>query len=371
MRNVILTPSSYRYFCTRITLRKKNLITTAQYNRLLNMDISQIIRFIGETDYHEEINSLSSSLSGLILVEAALSGNLARTYRSIIDIAPGAIKELTVQYFSRWDIENVLLIMRGCQFAIPSHRICDVLIPAGVISKNQLEELLTLSSIEDVVKNLIQWEYYHIVADALAHGYRKGMFAELENRLYQAYYKKLLDEALFGIRGGNMVLPHLRFEIDITNVRTVFRLRAGSRTSDIRPYIIPGGNQHIEDYQRLYLVDDRDEFIREMERARILKILTEALRDLRCDQSVCEADAAQVIWRRWADRKTPLYTVMLAVNRMLLHHLDGLSRRYPFSVTPVLSYLEHKRYEVLNLRAIVRGKQFGVNPDFIRQHLVM
>jgi len=62
---------------------------------------------------------------------------------------------------------------------------------------------------------------------------------------------------------------------------------------------------------------------------------------------------------------------MLSVNAMLLHHLDGLARRHQFSVMPILSYLEHKRYEVMNLREIARGKQFGVNPDFIRQHLVM
>lgn len=335
------------------------------------MDISQIIRYIGETDYHEEINTLSGSLSGLVLVEAALTGNLARTYQTIIGIAPGAIKELAVQYFSRWDIENILLVMRGCQFTIPAHRIRDVLIPAGIFSKQELDNLLSLNTTEDIIKNLHRWEYHQIVADKMATGYRRGVFAELENLLYQAYYKNLLDEATSGIRGGHMILPHLKFEIDITNVRTVFRFRAGSRTSDIRPYIIPGGNQHKDDYQRLYMVNDRDEFIKEMEKARILRILTEALRDLRCDPLVCEDDAAQVIWSRWADRKTPLYTVMLAVNRMLLHNLDGLSRRYPFSVTPVLSYLEHKRYEVLNLRAIVRGKQFGLNPDFIRQHLVM
>jgi V/A-type H+-transporting ATPase subunit C len=135
--------------------------------------------------------------------------------------------------------------------------------------------------------------------------------------------------------------------------------------------MIPGGYRTPNDFQRLYGVTDREEFVNELSNAGILALLTKALGTLRCDKSVCDTDAAEFIWSRWAAHKTPLYTIVLAVNTMLLHHLDGLARRHQFSVLPIISYLERKKYEVMNLRAIARGKQFGVNPDFIRQHLVI
>ncbi|KAF5091892.1 V-type ATP synthase subunit C [anaerobic digester metagenome] len=335
------------------------------------MELSQIIRFIGESGYHEEVHTLSSQYSEISLIEHALTANLAATYRNILSIAPGALRELAELYFSRWDIENVMLIMRGCQFHIPDDRIEAVLIPAGVIEPSCFTHLLTLRTIQEIAENLPSWKHHSLISSKIASGYRRGLFAELENDLYLAYYQNLLFEARYGIRGGDVIVPHLKFEIDIFNIRNVFRLRAGSKVSDITPYMIQGGYLSSQDFQRLYQVTDREEFVRELGRAGILSILTEALRNLRCDESVCEADAADVVWRRWAAHKTPLYTVMLAVNGMLLHHLDGLSRRHPFSVLPLLSYLEHKRYEVMNLRAIARGKQFGVSPDFIRQHLVM
>ncbi len=371
MHHYLVTPSSYRYICTRIGLRKKSLITPEQYNRLLNMELSQIIRFIGESGYHEEVHTLASAYSEIELIEHALTRNLAHTYQSILKIAPGALHELAELYFSRYDIENIMLILRGCQFQIPPERIRAVLIPAGVLTPAQLDSLLSLRSIREIAEHHSSWVYGGIVSERIADGYRRGLFASLENELYKAYYENLLTDARFGIRDGDVMLPHLKFEIDIQNIRNVFRLRAGSRIADITPFMIPGGYLTPEDFQRLYMVSDREAFVNELSRAGIIAILTEALRNLRCDESICEADAADVVWRRWAARKTPLYTVMLSVNTMLLHHLDGLARRHPFSVLPIISFLEHKRYEVMNLRAIARGKQFGVSPDFIRQHLVM
>ena len=371
MHHYLVTPSSYRYICTRIGLKKKSLITPDQYSRLLNMELPQIIRFIGESGYHEEVHTLSSAYSDIELIEHALTENLAKTYRSILSIAPGALRELAEQYFSRWDIENVMLILRGCQFHIPGDRIRAVFIPAGVLDPPALDHLLTLRSIHEIADHLSSWVHHDIISARITDGYRRGLFASLENELYLAYYDNLLSDARFGIRGGDVILPHLRFEIDILNIRNIFRLRAGSKVSDITPFMVSGGYMTPEDFQRLYGVTDREAFVSELSRAGILTILTEALKNLRCDENVCEADAADVVWRRWAAHKTPLYTVMLSVNTMLLHHLDGLARRHQFSVLPIISYLEHKRYEIANLRAIARGKQFGVNPDFIRQHLVM
>ncbi len=371
MHHYLVTPSSYRYICTRIEKKKKSLITPEQYNRLLNMELSQFLRFIGESGYDEEVHTLSSSFSEIERIEQALTRNLANTYRNILSIAPGALHEMAERYFTRYDIENIMLILRGCQFQIPPERIRAVFIPAGVLTPAQLDHLLSLRTIREISEHLSSWPYAGVVSRVISEGYRRGLFASLENELYLQYYENLIADARFGIRGGDVILPHLRFEIDIQNIRNVFRLRAGSRMADITLYMIPGGDLPPEDFQRLYTVSDREAFVSELSRAGIISILTEALRNLRCDASICETDAADVVWRRWAARKTPLYTVMLAVNTMLLHHLDGLARRHPFSVLPIISYMEHKRYEVANLRAIARGKQFGVSPDFIRQHLVM
>lgn len=366
-----VTPTAYIYICTRLTVRKSRLIKRDQYMRLLNMDLNQISRFIGETEYQNEVNELASNLSGIALIEAALTRNLANTCQNVISITPGALHELTERYLARWDIWNVMLVLRGKQFGIPADQIRQVIIPAGGFSPGVIETLLAQRTLPDVVEELKGWELHRVLSDAYAGGYRKGIFAEVENALYMSFYKNLYRDARSGIRGGEAILPYIRFEIDIVNIRDLFRLRAGSRITDIRPYVIPGGNLHPNYFQQMYPIEDKQQFIAGMQQAKILPILMDALQEIRCDSSVCEADAADLIWKRWSERKTPLFATMMAVSRLRLHRLEQIARRYPFSVLPILSYLEHKRYEVINLRAIARGKQFGLDPDHIKRYLIM
>jgi len=339
--------------------------------RLLNMDLNQISRFIGETEYQNEVNELAGSLSGIDLIEGALTRNLAETYQSVVAITPGALHELTERYLARWDVWNVMLVLRSRQFSIPADQIRQVLIPAGGISQPRIESLLAQRTLNDVVEGLEGWEHYPVLKDGFASGYRKGLFGEIENALYMSFYKNLYRDARSGIRGGDAMLPYLRFEIDIINIRNLFRLRAGSRVSDIRQYMIPGGNLRPDYFQQMYSIEEKQQFVSGMQQAKILPILMEAMQDVRCNESVCEADAADLIWKLWAERKTPLFAMMMAVTRLRLRRLELIAKRYPFSVLPILSYLEHKRHEVANLRAIARGKQFGVDPDHIKRYLIM
>jgi V/A-type H+/Na+-transporting ATPase subunit C len=339
--------------------------------RLLNMDLNQISRFIGETEYQNEVNELAGSLSGITLIEGAITRNLAETYQRVVAITPGVLHVLTERYLARWDIWNVMLLLRSRQFDIPADQIKQVLIPAGRISHGLIETLLSQRSLTDVIEGLKGWELYPVLKTGLADGYHKGVFADVENSLYMSFYKNYYRDAKSGIRGGDAILPYLRFEIDIINIRNLFRLRAGSRISDIRPYIIQGGNLKPDFFQQMYPIEDKQQFISGMQQAKILPILLEALQDVRCNESVCEVDAAELIWKLWADRKTPLFAMMMAVSRLRLYRLEQIARRYPFSVLPIISYLEQKRYEVTNLRTIARGKQFGLDPDHIKKYLIM
>lgn len=304
-----------------MTIRKKRLIQPAQYMRLLNMDLNQIIRFIGETEYQDEINKLAGSLSGMILLESALTQNLADTYRDILKMAPGALHELAMSYFARWDISNVLLILRGKEFGIDIKQIREVLIPAGSLSMEKMNLLLQHQTPAESVTFLKDWDYAPILQRFNQGEYHKGRFAELENEMYKLYYTGLYRDAKSGIRGGDALVPQIKFEIDIINVRNTFRIHSGSRVEDIRPYIIPGGNLQPDDFQQVYTTEDREQFIAWVKKTKILGVMTEALQDQNCDPSECEHKSADIIWKRWHERKTPLFGVMMAVNRVMHHHL--------------------------------------------------
>jgi V/A-type H+-transporting ATPase subunit C len=54
-----------------------------------------------------------------------------------------------------------------------------------------------------------------------------------------------------------------------------------------------------------------------------------------------------------------------------LDHMEQLSKINPFSIHPILVYLEKKKYEVFNLRAIARGKESRLAGDTIAKYLVI
>ncbi len=103
----------YIYVCTRMRVRKAKLIPREEYMRMLNMSLPEITRIIQETEYKQEIDELSTVFKGIDLIEVALSWNLAKEYQKILEITPGNLKQFTRSYLRRWDIQNVLTILRG------------------------------------------------------------------------------------------------------------------------------------------------------------------------------------------------------------------------------------------------------------------
>ena len=54
-----------------------------------------------------------------------------------------------------------------------------------------------------------------------------------------------------------------------------------------------------------------------------------------------------------------------------MEQMEKLSKRNPFSIHPILVYLEKKKYEVFNLRALARGKESKLPSEMIGKYLVM
>jgi len=184
----------------------------------------------------------------------------------------------------------------------------------------------------------------------------------------------LLDLGASGCSGCQELNAYLRFEIDITNMRNLLRLHCAEEACDVRAIdqtMIPGGRIPIDLFRRLYGIETEGEFVSAFLATDIAPVLAQAVRELRQDPNFSSFDAAELIWQRWHQRRRPVHEIERAVTRIRLHQLESLSRRHPFSVLPVLAYLERKKYEIANLRAIARGKAFGLPSERIWQYIVL
>jgi V/A-type H+-transporting ATPase subunit C len=332
-------------------VRKSKLLPREEYVRLLQMSLPEIARFIGETEYKREIDELSASFGGIDLIETALSWNLAKEYQAILTITPGSLKDFTEAYLRRWDIQNVLTVLRGKSQGMRPGKIKELLIPAGEFDRATLDRLLNEDGPERVVEALKGRALYPIVAAEFSDAQKTGSYSRMANELYKQFYADLLIMARSGLKGGALFLAFIVLDIDITNIRNLFRFRADEFAEDTRSMMIPGGTFGVEELQQLNTLVDRTEFIRALTAKITNKTLIRVLDSLREAASIREVEIELI--------------------RVQLGEMEKMSKLHPISIHPILVYLEKKKYEIFNLRAIARGKESHLAPDRIRRYLVM
>ena len=341
----------YIYVCTRMRVRKAKLIPREEYMRMLNMSLPEITRIIQETQYKQEIDELSTVFSGIDLIEIALSWNLAKEYQKILEITPGNLKQFTRSYLRRWDIQNVLTILRGRMQGEKTGKIKEILVPAGSLDRVVLDRLLAEDSPEKIIEDLKGNRIYPVLSREYPATKESGSFSRMENELYKQFFAEIIEEAESGIKGGTQFLDFIRFDIDIRNIKTLFRLRADTFEEDARDMYIAGGVLSTADFVNLNTIRDLGEFIDLLKTKIRNNLLISLLDELKSEKAIGDVETR--------------------LTRVQLEQMERISKRNPFSIHPILVYLEKKKYEVFNLRALARGKESKLSSERIAEYLVV
>jgi V/A-type H+-transporting ATPase subunit C len=231
-------PVKYAYITGRVRAMKTKLIPGEMYPRMMAMDISEIARYLEETQYKDEIDALSKDYSGVELIEHATFANLAKIYRRLLEVSIDEPSFLILEYLRRWDVWNIKTLIRGKYYGASDTEIIKYLVPAGELSPDFLAELAKKDSVQEVISAFDGTDY----ASALAQYDGKDL-ASLENALDKLYYFRM-ERAVGGTLsvGGGLLLKYVRREIDIKNLITLFRMnRAGIDAAVIQENLIPGG----------------------------------------------------------------------------------------------------------------------------------
>jgi V/A-type H+-transporting ATPase subunit C len=341
----------YIYVCTRMRVRKAQLLPKEEYMRMLNMSLNEITRVIEETQYKQEIDELGASFKGINLIEEALSWNMAKEFQKIQEITPGYLKQFTQAYLRSWDIQNILTILRGRMQGEKTGKIKEVLVPAGSLDKVFLDRLLTEDTPEKIIDSLKGHRMHQVLVREYPQAKDSGSFSHMENELYKQFFSEIIAMAESGIKGGKEFLDFIRFDIDIRNVKTLFRLRADTFEEDAREMYITGGVLSQVDFTNLNEIKNQDEFIDLLKikiRQKPLLSLLEELRNAKTGRGI-----------------------EIRLTRVQLDQMERLSKRHPFSIHTILVYLEKKKYEVSNLRALARGKESRLPSEKIAEYLVV
>src|SRR5512137_772491 len=146
---------NFAYACTRVKAKKRFLLSHDTYSRMLLMDVHEIGRFLGETQYREEMTKYGSKYHGANLVEVAVTRNLAQSYSDILSFTTGHLRAMVSNYLRRWDVFNVKTIIRGKTTEVKDEEILDTLVPAGAFSEGYLKSLVTMQSVQEIMDALV------------------------------------------------------------------------------------------------------------------------------------------------------------------------------------------------------------------------
>lgn len=341
-----LRTSNYSYVTARVRAMKSKLLPADTYSKLLNMGIDEITRTIEELEYKQDIDVLARQYSGADLIEHALNRNLAVTFTKVLNMSEGEPNYLLSKYLKRYDVWSLKTILRGKHYNASPDKIEENIISAGKYSFDFLSDLANKDSYTDVISALENTEYYPILKQ-----YDGTNLSDIENELEKEYYKDLfISVSKLKSKNSRIFSEFVGTEIDIKNLRTLFRLKmSGIEPEEIRELMIEGGH-------RLKMKD------------------IESLLPLSFDEFLSAVDKYSY-WYNFSDVVSSEMESLIDLETQLLKQnvkfASSISHVYPLSIVPIMDYILNKKIEVDNLRIIIRGKSAGLDKEVIRKQLVI
>ncbi len=332
------TRASYAYIVARTKVMKSRLLKADDFRKLLNMSFEEIVRFLEETEYKREIDEMAYKYSGPRLLDYALYMNMARTYKKILQVSFGEARRYVAEYLRRWDVWNLINIIRGKTANVEPEIIEETLVPAGEFTEEFLKTLL-VKDVEEIIKELEGTPYYEALSK-----FGTTSLSTIEDELYKIYYRRLLEIQAREF-AERLFLNFIKMEIDIKNIKTILRLKLEDATPDeILDRIIPGGYELTEDEVRKLVAMPFDELVKAVE--------------------------GYWFWKG-IEKLEDLSRIEVNFDKVWIETIAKRASNYPLSILPVLQYVVLKKVEVDNLRIIGWGKWYEMPNEEIERQLVI
>jgi vacuolar-type H+-ATPase subunit C/Vma6 len=255
----------------------------------------------------------------------------------------------------RWDVSNIVTVMRSVRAGSRPNRVTDALVPAGRYSPAQLEELAKEPDIRSLADSLVQWDspFGPVLRRSILAGHGEADYSRAESELFVEYFVSAFEELDAEDPDDCIVRDQLRLQADMINVLGVLK-QIDSRSHGMdEPGIsrIPGGfigpseiaELHASENMELALETlDGTEFAPAVERGILAFGETDRL-------SVLERFLETVVF----DRGMRLF------------------RKNPLNISVPIGFIWRKLNEFMNLRILARGKRYKLPTAAIREEMFL
>ncbi len=211
---------------------------------------AEFIKQLSTTNYSKEIDNLSGLYKGTDLVEAVINTHMMAMMQNVLFAVPSNALPFVNAYISRFDIENIKLILSSKKLGYKVDQTEAFLVigrgvPAGllgaIITKEDYKNILEQNDIEGVVKSLVKYGYGVTLMKSMDAVKKDNDISGMILSLDLLYYERLIDVYKMHNSPEGQVLNYLSDSIDIKNLMSSIKASV-MHYKDVKPYFIKGGS---------------------------------------------------------------------------------------------------------------------------------
>lgn len=338
------------YTFARVSAMKSLLLKKDDYDRIMKMDASEIIKFLQDGVYRDEINHLAIKFSGIKLVENALNRHLSKIFLKLKMISDDHLEYLMNQYLKRYDFWNFKTLLRAKMISMREEELMEILLPVGTLTSVQLKKLYQHNTIREMVSEcpLINIADFRQALDS--YELSKDLF-EIENLLDFHYYNDTVGFAQQIPRQGRLFKEFFQYEFDVYDMnlilkKIIFKLDK----KDIDRFIIYGTKELTrQNIKNLLEKDSFGGFLRELNKTQYGKLFHNLKEDT----------------------PDPLLRAEIIFDEFLLKKTVTLYHQHPLTVDVILGFMFAKEIEVKNLRTIIKSKKFEFTEEYVKNLIIV
>ncbi len=350
----------YAYINTRIKAMRVDLLSKDDYERMMEQkDIIALLDYLKATCYGRDITQyegkVTKELSPLKTIEVATEKNLINIVQKVGRFTDGDPKILFHLLISKYDLDNVKVVIRGVHAKLGYEEIIENLLPIGTYKEGYFQELAKqkdLGAVVALMKKSVS-PFSKALESAYEQFQRTGKLLLLELALDKAYYGALLKEFSGGEETKGLIYNMFRREIDILNAMTVLRLvrEKPQNIKALELYVNSGVKISRSAFESISTSNSIDE---------ALKALGElGYRD--------EIESRMALYIKTRD----ISVFERAFQESLERYIKKAFRYDCLGIGIILSYLKSKLSEVVNVRIIARSVDFGMPEEIIKGELIV
>ncbi len=340
----------YGYSNTRAKAMESKLIDSATMRNIAEAkDVDSVLSILFQTDYNTAITKFGGLEISTMMLDFAVSENMAERVNKIAEITPKSDQHLIRTIIARWDLSNVKRVLEAMDRKQPYDAISRYVISSTEFTPVVLQDAMRAESIDGALSKLMRNSHYRNILGVALASYRKtGNVLETMAAIDMAHYLELRTLVLELGKKHDASAKLLGMDIEMRNIITLIRAkRKGLTFAEISPSLVKDGSVETKAFAKLYnSSDDVGAFA--------LKIKSFDLKN------------AVDVYKE----NGQLLSFEISMRNQIFNSSLKLLRMSVLSFGSLVDYVYLKEIEVFTLRALIKSKEYGLTKEEVSKLVV-